>query len=63
LEFYYGLQKTEEFESVHLYLRPVFQQGRLLRLSAISPQDAATARLLFPGGGGKNLRPQLRGFR
>jgi len=41
----------------------VFQQGRLLRLSAISPQNAAIAGLLLPGGGGKDLRPQLRGLR
>ena len=38
------------------------QQGYLLRVPAVPPAQQTTARLLFPAGGRKNLRPKFQGL-
>ncbi len=41
---------------MQLHLRSVQPQRDLLRVHRLSLADETTSRLLFPGGGGKNLR-------
>lgn len=45
---------------MQLHLRAMQQKGNMLRLSDLSFETEAAARVLFPEGRGKNLQPIFR---
>jgi len=56
----HGMPERAKSLVLYVFLRSLSAERTVLRVSPVPPQEAPASRLLFPAGGGSDLRPIVR---